>query len=323
MLARSLDRHPDVVCGDEMFLFSTPLFYENYSHYKKWARAFYHFGLSANPFHQGRAFFRNSKAYGLKRSTLFKWSKEADDFSSFINRVRKHVTELTGKPIWAEKTPRNLRVIGKFINTFPDARIIHIVRDPRDVITSLSGRKKPLLQNIESWLGAVSAIQPYKDHNQVLQIRYEDLCQNPETTMQKVFEFLNISTDTNCIFNSENESQTIGKMKAHKSWGLTPDQQFSTKSIGRYKEQNIDWEAVMSFRLTAEYADILGTQQWSLGSLAKIYGYDVPTTVNTHKIDYRVDLGWKLSALRNFIDRKAGIPSYTPMIEGPSLSKPK
>lgn len=131
--------------------------------------------------------------------------REANNVPEFATRVRDHVLKCPGKSLWAEKTPRNIRTIGKFISTFPRSPVIHLVRDPRDVITSLMGRRKSLINTIESWLGSVSAIQPYSESAQVLQIRYEDLCRSPEETISSVFSFLNVSDDTRCILSDQEE----------------------------------------------------------------------------------------------------------------------
>ena len=317
-MARALDRHPDIACGDEMFLFSTPLLYEDYDRYRKWARVGFHLGVSANPYHQGRALFRNAAAYGLRRSTLLKWSQEAEAFPELALRIRDHVLARTGKKLWAEKTPRNIRAIAQFVEMFPEARVIHIVRDPRDVICSLMGRSKAAANAIESWLGSVSTIQPLAGHENVRQVRYEDLCREPERVMGELFEFLGVSADTSCLFSDEGASRELGQMEDHRSWGLTPGKGFSTKSIGRHREHDVPWDKVMGYRLTERYAGLLGTKQWTLHELAQAYGYEVEAPAQISEY-HPADLRWKIGALRRFMDRRMGMQSYFPMVEGPEL----
>ncbi|MBN1442055.1 MAG: hypothetical protein JXA90_05060, partial [Planctomycetes bacterium] len=34
LLARTLDRHPEIACGDELFLFCVPLLYDDYARFR-------------------------------------------------------------------------------------------------------------------------------------------------------------------------------------------------------------------------------------------------------------------------------------------------
>ena len=47
-----------------------------------------------------------------------------------------------GKPRWAEKTPGNIAHIDRIWKAWPDAQIVHIIRDPRDIFASLVEAKK-------------------------------------------------------------------------------------------------------------------------------------------------------------------------------------
>ncbi len=65
---------------------------------------------------------------------------------SFYRRVYAWLMRihLDGDLVFAEKTPRNVFVVPFLLQCFPDARIIHIIRDGRDAALSLS--KRPWLQ---------------------------------------------------------------------------------------------------------------------------------------------------------------------------------
>jgi hypothetical protein len=99
-----------------------------------------------------------------------------------------------GKPRWTEKSPGQRA--GGILALFPDAQIIHIVRDPRDIIASalalpwnrqsafdLAGRWREFTTaNTRAGLAA--------GPSSFLQVRYEDLSRDPEATMRVVFAFL-------------------------------------------------------------------------------------------------------------------------------------
>ncbi|MBI4688131.1 MAG: sulfotransferase [Nitrospirae bacterium] len=93
---------------------------------------------------------------------------------------------------WCEKTPRNVLFFETILEYFgKSARIIHIVRDGRDVITSKHPSKPGEFWVAPArWIEEVSAGLRYEKHPQVLTIRYEDLIRNYETTLRQVCEFI-------------------------------------------------------------------------------------------------------------------------------------
>jgi len=68
------------------------------------------------------------------------------------------------------------------------------MRDPRDVILSSKNRFSGFSLNftLRSWHESVDLCLRYKDHQNFHLIRYEDLMLNPEATLEKLAEFLNV-----------------------------------------------------------------------------------------------------------------------------------
>jgi hypothetical protein len=93
---------------------------------------------------------------------------------------------------WCEKSPANIFYFPVINEHFANnVRMIQIVRDGRDVVTSRHPRKptEPWV-SIDRWKAAVSAGLAYRDHPDVLTIRYEDLVLDYSTTIAKVFAFI-------------------------------------------------------------------------------------------------------------------------------------
>ena len=93
---------------------------------------------------------------------------------------------------WCEKTPRNVLYYEGILRYFGrNVRIINIVRDGRDVITS---RHPSNLQKFwvtpERWVIDVTAGERYASHPQVKTIRYEDLINNYEKIIGSVCTFI-------------------------------------------------------------------------------------------------------------------------------------
>lgn len=93
---------------------------------------------------------------------------------------------------WAEKTPRHVRHLHRIFRAYGTAaRVIIIVRDGRDVVTSVH----PLAPgrywvSPERWVDDVQAGLRWSVHPQALTIRYEDLVARPEETVRSICVFI-------------------------------------------------------------------------------------------------------------------------------------
>jgi hypothetical protein len=101
---------------------------------------------------------------------------------------------------WIEKTPYNEHFAELIFSWWPDARCIHIVRDPRDNYLTyqrkhqgLSAEDFSIGWNSSLQIGYQNEKQFGKDH--YLLLRYEDLTIEPEKTLQELIDFLEIEDD--------------------------------------------------------------------------------------------------------------------------------
>lgn len=118
-----------------------------------------------------------------------------------------------GKEIPCEKTPQNVFYIQEIFELFPNARIINMVRDPRAIL--LSQKRKWLRRKMGAtfitekearrlrvnyhpytlsklWNAAIAAALVFKDHKQVMSVRFEDILEHPAETMQQICLHLGI-----------------------------------------------------------------------------------------------------------------------------------
>jgi hypothetical protein len=107
------------------------------------------------------------------------------------------VTRRERKQRWAEKTPGNIAHVDRIWKAWPDAQIIHIIRDPRDVFASLVEAKKWDSANefADRWVATVGRseqllAQLRPGAQSYLTIRYESLIGAADATMRRVMEFL-------------------------------------------------------------------------------------------------------------------------------------
>ncbi|MDC0362098.1 sulfotransferase [Halioglobus sp.] len=97
-----------------------------------------------------------------------------------------------------DKSPRNIYKTAIMAKGFPDAKFIHIVRDPRDY--ALSVRKawgKNELRAVFRWIEGVSCFQKATMTGSMgfIEVRYEDLVSDTETTLKRCTEFLDLDYD--------------------------------------------------------------------------------------------------------------------------------
>lgn len=99
-----------------------------------------------------------------------------------------------GKSRWAEKTPRHLFYVEQIRELFPSAKIIRIIRDPRDSIPSVIkniGLSASLVGEFYRWADVYKKSAPFfhSDKNSYT-IRYEDLVVDPERQTRAICQFI-------------------------------------------------------------------------------------------------------------------------------------
>jgi len=116
--------------------------------------------------------------------------------------VRRSLETKPGARVVLEKTPSNSLCVDLISRVCPDARLLHIVRDPRDVMASLrdaargwgadwapassAAAARMWLQHYDGARTAVACGDRY------MELRYEDLRKDPEKLLSRVLDFLGL-----------------------------------------------------------------------------------------------------------------------------------
>jgi hypothetical protein len=93
---------------------------------------------------------------------------------------------------WAEKTPMHVYKIRNILYYYPQAQILLMLRDGRDVYCSFKKRYGSPYRGLGRWVDENRAGLRYHDHRQVHVVRYEDLVKRTQPTLTGVFEFLGL-----------------------------------------------------------------------------------------------------------------------------------
>jgi hypothetical protein len=157
----------------------------------------------------------------------------------------EEVAHRQGVDRWIDSTPTNIPHLLRIKKDFPDARIIHIIRDGRDVALSLDKRgwSRPLPWDRDKGLLAAglywewivrkgrklsSALQPY-----YLEVRYEDLVDKPAETLPRLAVFLHHDLDYERI-----RQMGIGSVKTPLTSFKEDLEQGQFAPVGRWKSKD-------------------------------------------------------------------------------------
>lgn len=120
----------------------------------------------------------------------------------------------SGKPRWGDKTPSYVTQIDVLWRLFPGCRIVHLVRDGRDVAVSLRqidwGRKNiPLIAQDWRWKVMLGRKMGNMLGDNYLEVRYEDLVVEPEKCLTAICCFLGEEFDSRMLDYHSNAQQEM------------------------------------------------------------------------------------------------------------------
>ena len=104
--------------------------------------------------------------------------------------------------LWVDKTPTNERFLTRIWQEMPNAKIIHVIREPFSVINSVkmmdpSLNMQTALLDLELSFRIAFDLSPLKDPGYLL-LRYEDLFDDVSVIAQKLSSFLNVEISEIC-----------------------------------------------------------------------------------------------------------------------------
>jgi tetratricopeptide (TPR) repeat protein len=113
-----------------------------------------------------------------------------------------------GKPFFVDKLPSNWQLAGLIHRALPQARILHLVRDPMDVCFS---NFRALFGDAFAWSYDLNLLaQHYLQYRRVMEhwhavlpgrildVRYAEMVRDPETALRRVLNFCRLPCETGC-----------------------------------------------------------------------------------------------------------------------------
>jgi len=120
-----------------------------------------------------------------------------DCVRSFAREALESVAEQSGKSVLVEKSPANVLVWREIRALFPEAWLVHLLRDPRDVVASLTdagrswGRSWAPSGTVGAarlWQSFVEAGQGLEQDPRSLVVRYEELLEDGAGQLSRIFD---------------------------------------------------------------------------------------------------------------------------------------
>ncbi|MEJ2545166.1 MAG: sulfotransferase, partial [Calditrichaceae bacterium] len=154
---------------------------------------------------------------------------------------------------WLEKTPKHVRSFEKILDYFQNqVKLINIIRDGRAVIVSKHPKHTPdqYWVSIERWIEDVNIGLMLDSHPSVINIKYEDLINDFERTLIKIYQFIDEEEP-------ENLDEWIEKTNIRKSmhWAA-PVQNLYAHALDRWRKPEHK-ERVKEFMDNAEAVNLL------------------------------------------------------------------
>ncbi|MBC8266998.1 MAG: sulfotransferase [Flavobacteriales bacterium] len=168
-----------------------------------------------------------SHLFCIEKNGLFNQNKIAQfnaKSSKIINRKNlnhleiyelflKEITTENSATISCEQTPKNMYYLNEILDFFPDAKVINMVRDQRDVLLSqknkwkrkfLGASKIPLSEVVRAyinyhpiltakvWSSSLFYTSKHSDNQKVKIIKFEELLSKSESSIKGICDFLEI-----------------------------------------------------------------------------------------------------------------------------------
>jgi len=215
MMGRILGRHPDIFTFGELHFFEQIVSPKQLAICSDLAN---HdsIGILATLFSIQRDGFlaiRNPDKFKKEAKALLNSYQGKKDFAGLFKAFLLSESNKHGKRIPCEQTPRNIFYLKEIFYLYPDAKVINMIRDPRDVLLSQKNKWKrrflgaktiPIKEAFRSWINyhpitiamlwnaSIRAFSRFEHDSRMTSVRFEDILGRPEVEINRVCEFLGV-----------------------------------------------------------------------------------------------------------------------------------
>jgi hypothetical protein len=186
----------------------------------------------------------NSKGYAISLAEYLEPDAIYDVISaceyhpaSILKNLYAKIAEVAGAELAGDKSPNDMGSLGILFKTecFPsDIKIIHMVRDVRDLMVSL--KNTGWVSNLDSYPGIWSGSNlnlntQFKSKSNYQLVRYEDLVANPKKELESLIQFLGYPFEE-AMLDPDNRHQRYKDISVHANL-YNP---ISSDSVNQYRK---------------------------------------------------------------------------------------
>ena len=213
LLQRMLDHHPDLAVANDTHFVPRAL--------EKTAPHLADRAISGDPVPLTQALidavvgYRRFYRLGLDERLGRELALKQDDYAGYSSALYDRFAANEGKSLGGEKTPDYVRRLPLLFGLFPSTRVVHIIRDGRDVAlstldwaTASKGPGKLGLWNSEPlatcalwwrWQVLEGRGAGHMQSARYSEVRYAQLVEQPELELQRLCEFLGLSMSSEML----------------------------------------------------------------------------------------------------------------------------
>jgi Sulfotransferase family len=193
-------------------------------------------------------------------------ARRPSTYAEIVDAIFTEFARAQGKERWGDKSPNYVTEIDVLRELFPDCKIVHLVRDGRDVAVSLANiswgsRHIPNVAQDWRWKTVLAHKMGRLLGDSFLEIRYEDIVVDPERGLRKICEFLGEEWNPHMLGYHEGASDAMpeSSMEWHRTSVKPPD----PSKIGAWKRKMAAADQIIYQDVAGDALDLFGYERVS------------------------------------------------------------
>jgi len=188
-------------------------------------------------------------------------SDRVSSYAELVDSIFASYAKRAGKIRWGDKTPGYLTEVDVLRSLFPDCRIIHLVRDGRDVALSLSNvswgsSNLPRVAQDWRWKTILAHKMGRLLGDQYLLVRYEDLVLQTENTLRRICLFLEEPYDASMLDYHRTSTQEMPESSMQ--WHTTSVKPPDPSKLFLWKQKMTESDQIIFDQLAGDALELFG-----------------------------------------------------------------